>query len=104
MKQIMMVFLSVFALSMIGCAHGGHGHHHGKKSCCSKKKCAKWEKMDTNGDGAVSKSEWDIAGVKKFEAMDANKDGKVTKEEKMAWKKAKHAAKHGEKKKACCGN
>ena len=60
MKQIIAVTVSLLALTMIGCAHNGHkGHHdhHGKKNGCWGKK---WEMMDTNKDGAISKSEFRI--------------------------------------------
>ena len=100
MKISTILLSGIFALSMAACAHGGKGHHkghegHGKSHSCKHGK--KWEKMDANSDGSVSKAEFEKAGADKFAKMDANKDGKVTKEEKMAYKKAKHSEK-----KACC--
>lgn len=42
-----------------------------------------FEGADTNGDGAISKAEWDAAGrpPQGFVMMDLNKDGKVTRAE-----------------------
>jgi Ca2+-binding EF-hand superfamily protein len=37
--------------------------------------------LDTNGDGAVARAEWDAATAAMFERMDANRDGRVTREE-----------------------
>ncbi len=94
MKNWIVVIVSLFALSVVGCAH------HGKKKGCDHKKGDKshhakiWEKMDANNDGAVSKDEYNKSHADMFVKMDANKDGKVTKEEKMAFKKSK--------KKDCC--
>ena len=45
----------------------------------------RFKAADKNGDGAISKSEADAAGMKRlsknFDKVDANKDGKVTREE-----------------------
>lgn len=40
-----------------------------------------FKKMDANGDGAVSKAEFNAFNAKRFKEMDANGDGKVTREE-----------------------
>ena len=42
---------------------------------------AMFKRMDTNGDGHVSKAEFNAFNAKRFKEMDANKDGKVTREE-----------------------
>ena len=39
---------------------------------------------DTNGDGAISKAEFDAFHVKRFKEMDANGDGKITLDEMKA--------------------
>jgi Ca2+-binding EF-hand superfamily protein len=44
-----------------------------------------WKEKDTNGDGMISKSEFEAYNDKKFEAMDANHDGNVTKAEAKAY-------------------
>jgi len=36
---------------------------------------------DANGDGNISRAEWDAMGVAQFQRMDANHDGRVTREE-----------------------
>lgn len=73
----LLVVLS-FLLVLGGCAHGGHKGMH-----------KMWEKMDANGDNAVTKEEFTKAHDDMFTELDADKDGKVTKEEKMAFFKSK---------------
>lgn len=60
--------------------HGGKGEHH---------KGDYFKKIDTNGDGAISKDEHLAHSNAKFAEIDANKDGKVTKEEMKAHHEAK---------------
>ena len=36
---------------------------------------------DTNGDGVISRTEWDAAAVARFRAMDANSNGELTAQE-----------------------
>lgn len=50
----------------------------------------KFEAMDTNGDGLVSKDEFMAEHMKRFEAMDSNHDGGVSKDEIEAYRQAKH--------------
>ena len=50
-----------------------------------------FEKIDTDGDGAISKAESMAFHEARFNEMDANKDGKVTKEEGKAHFEAKRA-------------
>ncbi len=68
---------------------GGHKHkkggHHGKMMD------KMFEKDDLDGDGAISKEEFDKAGAARFDAMDGDKDGKVTKDEAKAHMEAKKA-------------
>jgi hypothetical protein len=61
----------------------------------------KGPKMDTDGDGLVSKSEFLDAQEKRFDEMDANNDGKIQKEEfKAAHEKWRDKRKeYGEKRK-----
>jgi Ca2+-binding EF-hand superfamily protein len=58
----------------------------------------KWfQKLDKNGDGKISKEEFQLGADNKFERIDSNKDGYVTKEELQAaakqWK-GKHKKGH----------
>ena len=39
------------------------------------------KKMDSNGDGTLSRAEFDAFHLKHFDELDANKDGKITLEE-----------------------
>lgn len=48
-------------------------------------------KIDTNGDGKVSKSEHDAFGNQMFKEADTNGDGMISKDEMVAKKKAEHA-------------
>lgn len=42
---------------------------------------------DTNGDGAISRAEFDASHAKRFKEMDANNDGKITRDEMNAARK-----------------
>jgi len=64
---------------------GGHGwKHRGHGEGMMKM-------ADTNGDGAISKSEFMAAAMKRFDTMDANHDGQVTKAERQAAREAMKA-------------
>lgn len=61
------------------CQEGGQckrkdGGHHGKM----------FDKMDTDGNGIVTKDEFTTKTMEKFSTMDADGDGNVTKEEAQA--------------------
>ncbi|MCB2050060.1 MAG: EF-hand domain-containing protein [Novosphingobium sp.] len=55
--------------------HGRKGGHRGM---------AMMGAADTNGDGAVSKAEFEAAHLARFEKMDTNKDGTVSSDERQA--------------------
>jgi Ca2+-binding EF-hand superfamily protein len=59
---------------------------------------ARFEAMDTDGDGKISMEEHAVAATKMFDTMDANKDGRVTVSEMEAAHKAitGHKPKKGE--------
>src|SRR3546814_7484322 len=48
-------------------------------------------KADTNGDKAISQTEFQTAALARFDAQDANKDGQVTAAERKAAREAKRA-------------
>lgn len=103
MNRVLATVFCLFAIASVGCAHKGH------KSCDGHSKDMhghfdkKWEMMDTDKDGFLSKAEFDKTHQDKFTQMDSNKDGKVSKEEKMASMKDKHGHHHKGKKDGCCG-
>ncbi|MEO7623387.1 MAG: EF-hand domain-containing protein [Gallionella sp.] len=51
------------------------GLHHGEKDGMM------FQKLDTNGDGVVSKAEFNAFNARHFKNLDTNKDGKLTPEE-----------------------
>ncbi len=54
------------------------------------KKCGKYfQKMDTDGDGTITKEEWKQNCNEKFKKMDADGDGSVSQEEMKACRKEK---------------
>ncbi len=54
--------------------HGGSGHHKGKM----------FKKADKDGDGAISRDEFNAMHEDRFNRMDANGDGKITEDEAKA--------------------
>ena len=54
-----------------------HFSHHGKSCGHHKKKGEHFSKLDKDGNGSLSKSEWND----KFKSIDTNKDGKLTADE-----------------------
>jgi hypothetical protein len=49
-------------------------------------------KLDTDGDGAITRAEWEALRLARFDAADSNKDGVLSKEEMRAAHKAMKAA------------
>lgn len=76
MKKLFLAAVAISALSIGATAaiaddhHGGHGH-----------KGKMMERVDTNGDGQISKAEFMAKHEGKFVKMDANSDGFISKEE-----------------------
>ncbi|ACB75431.1 EF-hand domain-containing protein [Opitutus terrae] len=54
----------------------------------------KFAKMDTNGDGQISRSEFLAGANQKFATMDANRDGVITAAELETKKSSTHGDKH----------
>ena len=53
----------------------------GESKACGAHKGKMFEKMDTDGDGAISLEEHSAKAERRFKKMDADGDGKVTREE-----------------------
>jgi len=56
-----------------------------------------FQKMDSDGNGTITKAESDAFGNKMFKEADANSDGKISKEEFREHKKQEHAKWKGSK-------
>lgn len=67
--------LPVAAMACPGEGKGKHGGH--------------FEKMDANGDGAISADEHAAGASKRFSRMDINGDGKITRDEMKQHRKDK---------------
>ena len=59
-----------------GKMHGTHASHHGEKH--GKRHGKMFHAMDADGDGAVTKVEFDAYHDMKFKKMDVNGDGEIT--------------------------
>jgi len=94
MKKTIIILVGVLAMSLVGCTHNKSHEHKGHKGHHKKM----WKMMDADGDGAVTRKEFDTAHTGMFAKMDANGDGKITMEEKKAHRKMMKS----EGKKACC--
>lgn len=49
---------------------------------------ARFAKLDSDSDGAITKAEWDALRLARFDAADSNKDGVLSQEEMRAAHKA----------------
>ena len=94
---------SIFTIAALSLMLGAAGAmaHDGAKHDGKDRGARMFEKVDTNGDGAITREEQRAFSDKKFDEIDANKDGKVTRDESKAhhekkraeWKAKKEAAK-----------
>lgn len=95
MKKYLVLSALALAFAASPVLAGDHGdddgHKHKKGGHHGKMMDKMFEKDDLDGDGAISKEEFDKAGTARFEAMDGDKDGKVTKDEAKAHMEAKRA-------------
>ncbi len=57
------------------CDENMHGQHHGQMDGMM------FKKLDTNGDGVISRKEFNAFNARHFKELDTNKDGKLTPEE-----------------------
>lgn len=71
---------SALALALaMGAGSAMANHHEGHME-------EKFEMVDTNNDGMISKAEWDAKGDKMFNKMDADGNGNISKAEGEAFK------------------
>lgn len=90
------LLLSAVSLAVLGLSAPAFADHHGdKKDMHKKMEKHMMKKMDTDGDGKISKAEADAHHEAKFKKMDANGDGFITKDEKEAMRE-KMKEKRGE--------
>jgi EF-hand domain pair len=75
-----------------GAPPAGHGMRHGHRG---ERGAQHFKHMDSDGDGVISRAEFDAAGQKMneqrtkfFEMADANKDGKLSREEMQAFRQS----------------
>lgn len=90
MKKTVSTLLGVASLCLAAggvqaMSHGDEGDKHQKKM---------WNKLDTDGDGAISRQEYMDAMGKHFERADTDSDGKISKEEWQARKDAMRSEMH----------
>ncbi|HKI60547.1 MAG TPA: hypothetical protein VKA23_05885 [Mariprofundaceae bacterium] len=84
-KLILPLLIAALAMPVAALAcPGGKGMGDGKGG-------SHFQKMDSNGDGAISAEEHEAMAAERFAAMDTNGDGKVTSDEMKSRWKAKHA-------------
>ncbi len=77
----------------------GQGMRHGHRG---ERGAHHFKQMDSDGDGAISRAEFDAAGQKMnerrakfFETADTNKDGKLSREEMKAFRQSHRRGPHG---------
>ncbi len=82
-----------------GAPPSGHGMRHGQRG---ERGAHHFKQMDSDGDGAISRAEFDAAGQKMnerrakfFEMADTNKDGKLSRDEMKAFRQSHRRGGHG---------
>lgn len=101
-KKMLMAKMPLTALAAIMMAspaladhHGGDKAHNGEK----KQRAGVLERLDSDGDGRISRDEFLAPHIAKFEKMDADGDGYVSAEEMQAAREAmkeRYQNRHGE--------
>lgn len=85
MKKALMMGVALTMMSMPAFAKEDSAMHTDEMAKMKTEMAMK--KMDTNGDGMISKAEHDSFGNKMFTDADSNKDGSLSSDEVMAAKK-----------------
>ena len=83
------IILAALALSLGAAAPAYANMNHAKDGKAMED--AWFKKLDTNGDGVITKEEHDDFANKMFLDADTNGDGKITKDEMHAFKMKEHA-------------
>lgn len=75
--------LTLMALSLVLASPAIAMHHGSASGADSEKggKASRFDKMDTNGDGKISRDEFVAMAAKRFDKMDANGDGSLSQDE-----------------------
>lgn len=82
-KSLIIAAVSLGALALAPSVFAEEGDHQERMN-------KHFEKVDTNGDGSISKSEREAAKVARFAEIDSDNNGEVSVEEMEAHKKARH--------------
>lgn len=83
MKNILMLSALILGLSTTPVFADGHGDGNGK----GRHGGGMFKKVDTDGDGFISRAEFDAKHNEKFKKMDADGDGKISQDEAKAHRK-----------------
>jgi hypothetical protein len=89
MKFWTIALAALLAVGAVGVAEARGGKGHKSDGGAKAKGTVSLAKLDTNGDGKVSKEEWDAA----FAKLDQNGDGSLTSDD-LKGKHGKHQGKH----------
>mgnify|MGYP001028555573 CR=1 FL=1 len=81
MKRISVLIAAGSLMAAAQQASACPGKPHGYGDGCPPKGGSYVQQMDKNGDGAVSRKEFDAFHAERFKEMDANKDGKIDSKE-----------------------
>ena len=81
------LLLATLAVALVGGATFAVAHD--KSGDCTGRYCKMFDKKDANSDGVISKAEFVAHAEKKFAKMDSDGNGKITKEEVRSYWNAK---------------
>ena len=103
MKKYLVLGTLAFAFAASPVLAEGGGGKHAKGGHHGTMMEKMFEKMDADGDGSITKAEFDTFHDQRFDEIDADKDGKVTKEEikdhmeakRQKWEEKKEMRKEG---------
>ena len=76
----------IAAISTVGIASAALAHNHGGNGPRAERM---FERMDTDNDGRVTRTDANAFAIARFARMDANADGQITKDERRAARQAR---------------